>query len=750
MNGKGMTSAFKIAAASAALFCVAALAYLVGLRQISAGAAVPEKTYVIELGGLHVRLTAGVLTILLVVAILLALIARRQAKKALATNRKLEIEIRERKRAEEALRESEERLQTVTDNLAEGLIISNIDGQLIYWNRAGIVMHGYGSLEECLRKLPEFADTFELATLDGVVLSIDQWPLARVLGGEHLRDFEVRVWHRHAQWRRVFSYSGDIVHDASGKPLAFLAINDITERKQSEEALRKTSERLRLAQQVARVGTFEWNIQTGENQWTPEIEAMYGLPPGGFAGTQQTWENLVHPEDRAEAARRVSLAMESGNFEDEWRAIWPDGTVRWLAGRASVFKDDSGKPLRLVGVNIDITERKQAEEELRRSQAQLAGVIGSAMDAIISVDGKQQVVLFNAAAERMFRCPANEAIGQTLDRFIPERFRSTHHGHIQAFGRTKVTRRSMGALSPIFGLRTDGEEFPIEASISQLELEGQKLFTVILRDITERRRAEEEVSRLNENLERRVADRTAQLQAANKELEAFSYSVSHDLRAPLRAIDGFSVALLEDCADKLDEEGKGYLEQVRGASQEMAQLIDALLHLARVTRSEMRQETISLSQLAQAVVSELRKRGPEREIAIHIQEGLTAQGDKRLLQVLLNNLLGNAWKFTSKLEHPEIMFGQQQKDAETSYFVRDNGAGFDMAYANKLFGAFQRLHGASEFEGTGIGLATVQRIVHRHGGRVWAEGAVDRGATFYFTLPDMKEMNHGEQSDLTG
>ena len=251
------------------------------------------------------------------------------------------------------------------------------------------------------------------------------------------------------------------------------------------------------------------------------------------------------------------------------------------------------------------------------------------------------------------------------------------------------------------------------------------------------------------NLEQKVQERTAQLKAANQELETFAYSVSHDLRAPLRHINGFTQALEEEYADRLDEQGKHYLREVRSASQEMAHLIDDVLRLARVTRSEMHWETVNLSEKAKSVLAELQESDAKRTVAIDIEEGLVTRGDKRLLRILLSNLLGNAWKFTSKCEQSRITFGGGQKDGETLYFVRDNGAGFDMSYVKKLFGAFQRLHRAGEFEGTGIGLATVQRIVNRHGGRIWAEGVVNEGATFYFTLHQSKETRNGE-TDLIG
>ena len=375
-------------------------------------------------------------------------------------------------------------------------------------------------------------------------------------------------------------------------------------------------------------------------------------------------------------------------------------------------------------------ERLVAErtEQLRQSEAKFSTAFQASPAAIsIAALPEGRWIEVNESLLKMTGYSREEVIGRT----------SAELGLVDPAARAKILAaiQEYGTVRNVeIQVHTKSNEIvDVLVSLEHVVLNGQACALTIQYDITELKRAEREVRRLNADLEQRQAA----LEIVNKELEAFSYSVAHDLRRPLRSIDGYSQMLLEDYAETLDTEGKKYLQHVRESAQEMAQLIDDLLMLSRVMRSDLRRQTLDMAALAQSVLARFQRNEPEREVEIVIADGCMVDADARLLGILLENLLGNAWKFTGKRPIARIEVGARQEDGRLVYFVRDNGAGFDMAYAEKLFGVFQRLHSDAEFEGTGIGLATVQRIVQRHGGQVWAEGDVGRGATVYFTLNEV-------------
>jgi PAS domain S-box-containing protein len=432
------------------------------------------------------------------------------------------------------------------------------------------------------------------------------------------------------------------------------------------------------------------------------VSAWYGgLGPGLLATGLAALAAIVLPVARAYAAMRLTVFVLEGVLISALSAALHAARRRAEAGRAAA----------------------------EASEARLRKLLEFTPDAIVAADRDGRIVLANAQAETMFGYTRAELLAARIETLLPERFRHRHVGHRATYQAAPRTR-PMGAGLDLYALRKDGTELPVEISLSPLDTPDGPMVMSAIRDISERKTIEERIRALNRDLEHRVAE----LNALNRELEAFSYSVSHDLRAPLRGIDGFSQALLEEYEDRLDAEGKDYLRRVRAASQRMGELIDDLLNLSRVTRREMRREAVDLSAVARTVGAQLQKAHPDRRVDLVVAPGLSAEGDPHLLRIVLENLLGNAWKFTGAREQARVEFRAVPHDGTTAYYVRDNGVGFDMAYAGKLFGAFQRLHTVTEFPGTGIGLATVQRIVHRHGGRAWAEGEVDKGATFYFTL----------------
>ncbi|HEX8963406.1 MAG TPA: ATP-binding protein [Rhodocyclaceae bacterium] len=389
--------------------------------------------------------------------------------------------------------------------------------------------------------------------------------------------------------------------------------------------------------------------------------------------------------------------------------------------------------------NSMISALQERERALRESQASYREVVDSVKEVIFQTDAKGAWVLLNPAWREITGIPVEQALGRP--------FMSVLHEEDRGLAAVWQSQLKAGKVPScrfeIRFRRSDGSMGWAEATQhARWNDDGEFAGTSgTLFDITERRLAAERLEELNADLEDRVRVRTAQLEASNQELEAFSYSVSHDLRAPLRAIDGFANILVEDYAGALDGAGLSHLQRIRAASQRMSQLIDDLLELARISRAEINYQDTDLSSAVRDIMRDMQEAEPDRQVDVRVEEGLHAQADPVLVRVALDNLLRNAWKFTGKREAASIAFGAAKLaagelgDGETAYFVRDNGAGFDMAYADKLFKPFSRLHAATEFTGTGIGLATVQRVIHRHGGRIWARSDAGEGTTFYFTLP---------------
>jgi PAS domain S-box-containing protein len=341
---------------------------------------------------------------------------------------------------------------------------------------------------------------------------------------------------------------------------------------------------------------------------------------------------------------------------------------------------------------------------------------------VIVVDSNGYILLVNARAEHMFGYRDRDIVGKHHDIIIPLRFREMHRRHMEHyFSEPKI--RPMGQGLDLIGIRSDGVEFPVEISLSYVRIQNTLLVLALVTDITLRVQAE--------NARREHAEELAE---ANQALESFSFSVSHDLRAPLRTLMGFSRILLEDYADKLDDEGRGLLQRIASSGHKMNELIEDMLDLSRVAQVEMAAQQIDLTDMAKSIVRELREAEPERAVEVIVHGNLKARGDPKLIHIALSNLIGNAWKYTSKAEDPRIEIGARPRTEHTTFFVRDNGVGFDMQYADKLFSAFQRLHGDTEFPGTGIGLAIAARVISRHHGRIWAESRPEQGATFFFEL----------------
>lgn len=514
--------------------------------------------------------------------------------------------------------------------------------------------------------------------------------------------------------------------DNDGRPRQYVAIRaDITERKEAEQARELSDGRYRALFEYAPLGILIADSQSYYMDANARMCEMLGWPREELIGLHAS--DIVVEDETRRIDKALDMIHSGQLYQSEWKFRRKDGSLLDVDVCTTTTPDGN-----LLGIIRDITERKEAERKLRASESRFSKAFHSnpaAMCITAIKDGR--FVEVNARYCQLFGHTRAELLGSTsleLGLWDSPEARAEVLGELEAKGvvhdRETHFRRSNGAaLAALISMEVI--EFPGE---------DEPVMVTMFADITERKQVEDKVRHLNEELEKRVAERTVQLELANKELEAFSYSVSHDLRAPLRAVDGFSQAVLEDCAPLLPVDGQRYLHTIRESAQKMGVLIDDLLTFSRLSRAPLNRQTVNTENLVRGVITDLGAWQEGRSVDMLVGDLPRCAGDPALLKQVWMNLISNALKYTQKRGGAVIEVGCERQQEECVYFVRDNGTGFDMRYADKLFRVFQRLHRAEEFEGTGVGLAIVQRIIHRHGGRIWADAEVGRGATFRFTL----------------
>lgn len=517
----------------------------------------------------------------------------------------------------------------------------------------------------------------------------------------------------------------------------------IVAQQKTEEELHGANQRLRTLFHTSPLAIVALEPDGRVTQWNKAAQSLFGWTAEEIKGTPYP----LLPERGLEEQRHFMERTLTGEVSNDIqvRRRKKNGELLDVSLSTAPIRDADGAITGIMVMLADITERRKAEEASQASKQLYVELVDSIDGIVWELDYKTFCFTFvSKRAEELLGYPAEEWLKNSSfwqDHLHPADRDGTVRLCLAASGQGRnheLVYRFLAANGDYVWLRDI-------VTVSTEKGHAAKLRGVMF-DITTQKIAEEALlaseeryRSLNGELEKRVVERTTQLEEANRELESFSYSVSHDLRAPLRHIEGFSQMLLEDYGKQLDEEGQSYLLRLKRASQRMSQLIDDLLELSRVTRSELNCQATNLSRMAHLVLLELMQSQPERKVKWEIAEDVMADGDARLLRVVMENLLGNAWKYTARNEEAIIEFGSYMDRGAAIYYVRDNGAGFDMKYADKLFAPFQRLHRTEEFEGTGIGLATVKRIVGRHGGRIWAESAPEAGATFYFTLSGVDE-----------
>jgi PAS domain S-box-containing protein len=621
---------------------------------------------------------------------------------------------------------SRERQRRLIDTAHAGIVIADPSGGVLEANDAYLRLIGFTREE------------FEQGLVDWRALTPPEWIPADEEAIRQLRaegkcaPYEKEYLRRDGS--RVPVLLVDVMLPGVEDQFAAFAL-DLSSIRRAETERDRLARQRQVALNAASLGWWALDPATRISKYDERAREIFGVVKGAKAGEEL--RERIHPEYRPKVAAAVEAALDPKRrapYEMVYRVVRDDGTIRWVEAHGTVTFEGEGDAARAVdfsGTVEDITERRNADEALRRSErllremGEIARVGGWEFDAATG-DGTWT----DEVARIHGLDPADPTSMQRgLSFYEGDARAQIERAVAEAIGRAKEYDLELELTT------AQGERRWVH-TIGRPVIEDGKVVRVrgSFQDVTERRLAEEQVRTLAEELERRVVERTAQLEAANRELEAFSYSVSHDLRAPLRGIDGWSAALLEDYGDQLEPRAREYLARVRSETQRMGALIDDLLKLSRINRQEMRITAVDLSALGAEVAENLRRADPERRLPVRIEPRLTADADAGLMRVVLTNLFENAWKFTRRTTEPAIELGCMPGEDERVFFVRDNGVGFDPRYAKNLFAPFQRLHSASEFPGSGIGLATVSRVVNRHGGRVWAESEPGRGATFYFTL----------------
>lgn len=655
------------------------------------------------------------------------------------------IDITSQKYAEEELKKSEAFLNNIFEQSPYGYWISDDKGTLIRINKA------------CCDMLKVTADDvvgkYNVID-DNIVQEQGLLPLVnRVFNNGETVRFEItyntlKLKQLRLQKEALVVLDTTIfpIKDSAGRVTkAVIQHMDITARKLAYEALQESEMRFKQMAKSSPLPIIIFDKQEKIEFLNERFIKNFGYTLDDIHFVKDWWQ-LAYPD------REYRHQMIDAWNEAVKKATKEGKDIEATMGNITC-KDGSVKSIEIIGTLIgnknlvifnDITERKLAENALRASEERF-NTFMEASPAVTWIKDKDGRYLYmNKAWEEAFGFKNEDLIGKTefelLDHDIAAAIREDDLKVLEAdrpVETIEITGKSDGNRNnDIMEKSIQGGQYNYWKSVkfSFLDASRRQLLGGIAIDITDRMRADEEIRKLNSELELRVQRRTAELAAINKELESFAYSVSHDLRAPLRGIDGWSLALLEDYGDRLDDRAREYLNFLRSETQRMTQIIEALLQLSRVGRKEMQRVTVDLSSLGLSVEKDIRKENTGRDVNFIIEPGMKAEGDEFLLQILLWNLFSNAWKFTVKQEHAKIEFSTDRSAEKTTYYIRDNGVGFDMNYVSKLFTPFQRLHSIEDYPGTGIGLATVQRIINRHGGSIWAQGETGKGAVFYFTL----------------